>query len=334
MRNPPFRYIFPILITFILSLWCSGAYAYQVGTTSVGAEIKWNTNDAAYYINTSGGPADSLAAIQAAMQTWTDVSTSSFNFNYGGTTSSTAYGTMDGTNIICFGTITTTGTVGQNSYWYYTDSGQLIDSDIKLNTYHYSWVTDGSINGFDVQNVTTHELGHSLSLEDLYSIADTEKTMYGSTEYGETKRRTLEQDDIDGITYLYPDATPTPSPSPIVTPSPTPTPTLTPTLSGCDGKAKTVETDTGDFGLLKQASKVVTVTVTDAGGCPVADKKVFAKINRAGKKPVKISPSSETTGENGAAAFTITAKKKTGKTKVTFKAGGVKEKITVTVVSE
>ena len=137
------------------------------------------------------------------MQTWTDVSTSPFNFNYGGTTSSTAYGIMDGTNIICFGTITTTGTVGQNTIGIIQLHGQLIDSDISFNTY-YSWVTDGSIKGYDVQNVATHELGHSLNLADLYSIADTEKTMYGSTEYGETKRRTLEQDDIDGITYLYP----------------------------------------------------------------------------------------------------------------------------------
>ena len=109
---------------------------------------------------------------------------------------------------------------------------------------------------------------------------------------------------------------------------------LTGTPSECDGKAKTVETDTGDFELLKQATKVVTVTVTDAGGCPVANKKVSGKVNSAGKKRIKISPSSETTDENGAAAFTITAKKKTGNAKVKFKAGGIKKKITVKVVSE
>ena len=102
--------------------------------------------------------------------------------------------------------------------------------------------------------------------------------------------------------------------------------------SGCDGEVKTVETDTGDFELLKLASKVVTVTVTDGGGCPVADVKVSAKINAAGKKRIGISPSSKTTDENGKAAFTITAKEKTGKAKVTFKAGCVTKQITVTVV--
>ena len=110
------------------------------------------------------------------------------------------------------------------------------------------------------------------------------------------------------------------------------TPTPTPTPSGCDGETTIVETDTVDFELLKLENKVVTVTVTDAGGCPVADEKVSAKVNRAGKKRVKISPSSKTTDENGAAAFTITAKKKTGKAKVTFKAGGIKKKINVKIM--
>ena len=104
--------------------------------------------------------------------------------------------------------------------------------------------------------------------------------------------------------------------------------------AGCDGEVKTVETDTGDFELLKLASKVVTVTVTDGGGCPVADVKVSAKIKGAGKKRIGISPSSKTTDENGKAAFTITAKKKTWKAKVTFKAGGIMKKITVKVVNE
>ena len=46
-------------------------------------------------------------------------------------------------------------------------------------------------------------LGHSLSLADLYGAADSEKTMYGYSATGETKQRTLDQDDINGIIYLY-----------------------------------------------------------------------------------------------------------------------------------
>jgi len=44
-----------------------------------------------------------------------------------------------------------------------------------------------------------------------------------------------------------------------------------------------------------------------------------------------VSPTSQTTNENGQATFTITAKKKTGKAKVTFQMAGQTKSITVTV---
>jgi len=55
-----------------------------------------------------------------------------------------------------------------------------------------------------VQNIATHELGHSLCLDDLYGTADSEKTMHGFADTGETKKRTLEAEDIAGIRYIYP----------------------------------------------------------------------------------------------------------------------------------
>ena len=186
-------------LVFVLSF--SPAIAFQVNKTSGGNEIKWNADFATYYINISGGPSDTIASVQAALQTWTGVATSSFIFIYGGTTTSTAHGSNDGANIVTFAPMGTTGTLAENMFWFYT-TGQLIDSDIQFNT-SYGWGTDGSPDVFDMQNVCTHELGHSLSLADLYGSADTEKTMYGYSSPGETKQRTLDQDDIDGISHLY-----------------------------------------------------------------------------------------------------------------------------------
>jgi hypothetical protein len=194
-----------VLIFIFNLLWCSNIFAFKV-TTSGGKEIKWNTSSVTYYVNSSGGPSGSLSAIQAAMQTWTDVATSIFTFVYGGTTTSTAYGINDGFNIVVFGPMGTTGTLAENYFWFYTSSGQMIDSDIKFNT-DYPWAADGSPSAYDVQNVGTHEFGHSLSLDDLYKSADSEKTMYGYASMGEMKKRTLDQDDVDGITYLYPSET-------------------------------------------------------------------------------------------------------------------------------
>jgi hypothetical protein len=196
-----------IVLIFIISLWHTNIFAYQVSKTPGGADIKWFIPHAIYYINPSGGPTNNLSAIQASMQTWTDVDTSDFTFIYGGTTTNASAGTNDGVNIVCFGPMGSNSTLAQNSFWYDTNSGRIIDSDIQFNT-SYIWRTDGSSGAYDVQNIGTHEFGHSLSLADLYNAADSEKTMYGYGSAGETKKRSLHQDDIDGITYLYPDATP------------------------------------------------------------------------------------------------------------------------------
>jgi len=196
-----------VVLIFIFSLWYTNIFAYQVSKTAGGADIKWFIPDVVYYINPSGGPTNNLSAIRASMQIWTDVASSDFTFIYGGTTTSASAGTNDGVNIVCFGPMGLTGTLAQNSFWYYPSSGHIIDSDIQFNT-SYIWRIDGSPGVYDVQNIGTHEFGHSLSLADLYNAVDSEKTMYGYGSAGETKRRSLHQDDIDGITYLYPDTTP------------------------------------------------------------------------------------------------------------------------------
>ncbi|MEK6691186.1 MAG: matrixin family metalloprotease [Nitrospirota bacterium] len=195
-----FKYI---ALIFIFNFCYTSVFAYETCKTSTGTDIKWNTSNITYYVNSSGGPSNSLSAIQSSMQTWTDVNTSSFNFIYGGSTSSTAHGTYDGVNIVTFGSMGSTGTLAVNAYWYYVSTGQMIDSDIKFNT-NYSWATSGSSSAYDVQNVGTHEFGHSLCLKDLYNSADSEKTMYGYASSGETKKRDLHSDDIAGVTFLYP----------------------------------------------------------------------------------------------------------------------------------
>ncbi len=192
-----------IALIFVFSLLCSDVSAFLVTKTSTGAEIKWyDTSSAAYYINTAGGPSNTLSAVQSGMQTWTGVGTSCFNFIYGGATASTAHGIDDANNIVTFAPMGLTGTLAENVFWYFVSSGQMIDSDLRFNT-SYAWSTTVSSGAYDVQALATHEFGHSLSLSDLYSPADSEKTMYGSAAAEETKKRTLHQDDIDGITYLY-----------------------------------------------------------------------------------------------------------------------------------
>jgi PKD repeat protein len=202
-KDNPLRHLILYIITIILlNLFYTHANAYSVDRTSTGKEIKWWTVNVPYAINTAGGPSGSLPAIQAAMQTWTDVPGSALTFLFDGTTLSTAWGKNDGNNITCFGYIDDSSVLAQTLTWYNADTGEMLDSDLKFNT-EYSWGADGSPEYFDVQNVATHEFGHSAGLADLYADSDSEKTMYGYSSKGETKQRTLDQDDINGVIYLY-----------------------------------------------------------------------------------------------------------------------------------
>lgn len=90
------------------------------------------------------------------------------------------------------------GIIAQAGWWpSYPTDGRL-----RFNTY-YLWSLSGESGKFDVQNTATHEMGHWGGLLDLYSPADSDKTMYGYIDPGETKKRILHWDDIVGIRAVY-----------------------------------------------------------------------------------------------------------------------------------
>jgi hypothetical protein len=97
------------------------------------------------------------------------------------------------------------GAVAVNMYWMQSMGTfwRVIENDITFNGYNYLWSATGQGGRMDVQNINCHETGHNLVLADLYDSASREFTMYGYVGYGETKKRTLHQDDINGIRYIY-----------------------------------------------------------------------------------------------------------------------------------
>ncbi|HHT9136653.1 MAG TPA: hypothetical protein ACFYEK_05330 [Candidatus Wunengus sp. YC60] len=131
-----------------------------------------------------------------------------------------------------------------------------------------------------------------------------------------------------------PTATPTtvptaiPSLIPTITPiaTTTPTPTVTPVC-----KASSLAISPTKLTLNRKMSGNITVTITGDGNCPVEGETVTTMIGASGKKRVSVSPTSQTTNENGQATFTITAKKKAGKARVAFQAAGQKKSILVTI---
>lgn len=76
------------------------------------------------------------------------------------------------------------------------------DRDIDFNS-KYSWDVNGAAGKYDAWSTMTHELGHWLTLGDLYNGADYWKTMYGYSAPGNTYQRTLDADDAAGIRRIY-----------------------------------------------------------------------------------------------------------------------------------
>ena len=162
---------------------------------------KYDSLPVDFYFNSAGtsdvsGDAE-FDALTASFNTWQAVSSCSWTWSYQGRTGNSSYGSFDGQNLVGWAYLGGS-TIGQCTWW--TSGSTILESDIVLSS-GYTWSTTGAVGTMDVQNVATHEIGHTLSLG---HSSDPEATMWAYGEYGETKRRTLEQDDIDGINYIYP----------------------------------------------------------------------------------------------------------------------------------
>lgn len=118
-------------------------------------------------------------------------------------------------------------------------NGEIIDADMEFNGVNFALAADGATNGTqdceaDLANTLTHEVGHFLGLDHTCrangpALLDhlgnpvpecggagigpeiTEATMYNFQACGETKKATLESDDIAGMCSIYPAETHTQS---------------------------------------------------------------------------------------------------------------------------
>lgn len=119
----------------------------------------------------------------------------------------------DDKNEVYFGDIEGTNAIGVTIIWGIfggpPKQRELVEWDQVYDQVDFDWSEDClsencTITGsMDFENIATHELGHSVGLDDLYEPRCSEQTMYGYADYGETKGRTLEAGDIKGIQELY-----------------------------------------------------------------------------------------------------------------------------------
>lgn len=114
--------------------------------------------------------------------------------------------TLNGVNEVYFDSISNANTIAVTVVWGIfsgpTFNRELVEWDQIFNT-AYQWSSSGEAGKMDFENISTHELGHSFGLGDLYNSACAQQTMYGYANYGETNKQTLESGDIAGINVLY-----------------------------------------------------------------------------------------------------------------------------------
>ncbi|HEU5084559.1 MAG TPA: hypothetical protein VFU14_14540 [Acidimicrobiales bacterium] len=178
--------------------------------------LRWADPSVAYRVNVADAPEGTLTAVQDGFDAWEDevkseavgdvygVDASTIDYRYDGPSSATG-ASFDGSNVVSFTSLGSScaGCLAVTTYWYWLGTRTLAEFDITVNT-DYSWATSGAATAYDVQNVVTHEVGHTLVLGDLYKRGDAALTMYGYAGLGEVAKRDLGAGDVLGLRKAYP----------------------------------------------------------------------------------------------------------------------------------
>ncbi len=113
----------------------------------------------------------------------------------------------DDRNEVYFGDVGQSGAIAVTVVWgiFRGPIGirELVEWDQVYDHVDFDWSAAGEAGKMDFESIATHELGHSVGLSDLYETRCMEQTMYGYADYGETKKRTLEAGDVNGVMALY-----------------------------------------------------------------------------------------------------------------------------------
>ncbi len=195
------------------------------------ADPDWSDNRGIpYYVNLESGTGslltgDALAAIDASFKAWTDAQDASVlrgaKLLYRNAGPEAVGVVADNKFVVSWGSLDP-GAIAVTYVWYYRATKAIAEFDIVLNT-QYNWsysppaigpydpvakvygdpTNSGTAATYDVRNIMTHEVGHTLMLNDLYGASDVFLTMYGYAGYGELNKDTLGYGDFLGLNKIY-----------------------------------------------------------------------------------------------------------------------------------
>ncbi len=162
-----------------------------------------------YYVSSKGAPSGVISAVKNAFETW-DALVGDKLFKDSVQSINAAGNKYDGKNVVSWSRLGR-GIIAQTTVWYNTKTLEIVEFGMVFST-AYKWGIDADGEGpkyvltkaFDVQDIATHEAGHTLMLEDLYMPEANALTMYGYGSYGQTYAISLGVGDISGIKAIYP----------------------------------------------------------------------------------------------------------------------------------
>lgn len=209
------------------------ARAYTCTRTSdTGPSLAWNTRTIDMQVTRGDGSdlteGDLDSAVRFAANAWNDVACSDFVVTIGDTTDERRAGfdwaegadSPANVNIVTWrsgdeGDLADTwlhpvSALAITTVTYVRSSGRILDADIEMNDGRFTFTTcepeDGCIVRHDLRNTLVHEMGHVIGLDHPPTNQPlvNDATMFSSAPEGETKKRTLDDDDVGGLCALYP----------------------------------------------------------------------------------------------------------------------------------
>ena len=181
----------------------SGTLQVESGTLEVDQSgfvyngMKWFGNWPVVDYKVNAPDSASNMAVQNAASSWSSAG-SEFSFDYTGTHTRAGGYRYNGVNEIVWYNLGSDGPLARAIWWYDPDTGEIVEADMEFNSY-YTWstATPTPLGSFDVETVALHEFGHWLSL----GHSDIEEAIMWP--YYKGAQRTLHDDDIAGIRYIY-----------------------------------------------------------------------------------------------------------------------------------
>ena len=173
----------------------------------------WRSQQVYYYVNAANldiPEADAEAAVRAGADAWSLQTDAAVTLVYAGRTTGTSV-VNNGKNEVFFRNESNGSTIAVAYYWW-DGSGNLVDADIKFydGGFRFFGGSSGCSSGQYVQDVATHEFGHTLGIS---HSGDSTATMYASTTSCSQNWRSLAADDVAAAEVAYPPAAATPPPS-------------------------------------------------------------------------------------------------------------------------